>query len=188
MGRTLNRWFKVIVMTGLVAVALLLALNVDRLATYRAHFRGALPATELRLNELSVAMDSTAVKQHFQGLDFRCHHQPSSLGDVYCYADVSRVDGLSALLVVTHFRQDHLTHVVVQMPWWAHGRWLDKLLAENGRFTTAGLASRFGGPVLRWPVPNGQLEFNRDRSFNPLEWSALFWSGRPRPPAVIVTP
>lgn len=27
-----------------------------------------------------------------------------------------------------------------------------------------------------WTVPNGHLEYNRERSLNPLEWSAVFWT------------
>ncbi|MCZ8284786.1 MAG: hypothetical protein O9353_04955, partial [Bacteroidia bacterium] len=53
--------------------------------------------------------------------------------------------------------------------------WRDRLVAQYGKANRAGFVSALGGPVLRWTLPNGTLEYNRDRSLNPLEWSAVFW-------------
>ena len=170
------KWVALAVVVGLVAA--LGALNRDRLESYYYYLRDDSPAVTMRYAQLSGQMDEAAVRKHFGEVSLSCYNQQSGPAgtDRLCHAAVDKADGESAMMLVAFFSKGRLTSTVVQVPWWVHGRWLDRLVGQYGKAERAGTVSWMGGPVLRWTLPNGTLEYNRDRSFNPLEWSAVFWS------------
>lgn len=182
MNQALPKWVSVAALFVLTALGLLLAINHDRIHVYQTFLRETSPHVSTNFSALSIDMDEDTVRQHFAGVPFFCEaNGPGNdgLGDRACYAAIDRADGDAALTLALFFRQGKLAHAVVQMPWWVHQSWMDRLVQKYGVPTHAGRVSRFGGPVLRWSVPNGYLEFNRDRSFNPLEWNVVMWTGRP---------
>ena len=163
------KWLIIILAVIVGLSALCLFYSQERIETYQIHMRQKWPEVQLRLAELSKDMDEAAVKAHFAGLSLSCRNDPASnLGDRMCYADVDKANGMSALGVAVALRKGKLTHAIVMVPWWAHGRWFDSLTSHYG--------PAVGSPVIRWSMPNGSLEFNRNRSINPLEWSVVFFS------------
>ena len=179
MNEPLGKWTKITLAVFLCVVALVLLGNQDRMHIYSTYFRETSPQVQMRLGELSGDMDEAAIRKHFDDVPFKCHNEPlatTGLGDRLCYTNIDKADGLPAFTLVTFFKKGRLSHAVVQVPWWVHGSWRDRLVAQYGKANRAGVVSRLGGPVLRWPMPNGHLEYNRERSLNPLEWSAVFWT------------
>jgi len=83
---------------------------------------------------------------------------------------------MPAMTLAIFFRKGQLVRAIVQMPWWSHSTWQEALKAQYGAFQYAGVIGRWQGPVLRWRIPNGYLEMNRDRGFNPLSWSVVIWT------------
>jgi hypothetical protein len=55
---------------------------------------------------------------------------------------------------------------------------MHRLTSQYGPAVPAGPgATMQGDPALRWIMPNGQVEINRDRSFNLLKWNVVIWTG-----------
>ena len=182
MNLHLPSWLKFLGIAALAALALLVFTHRDRMDVYGTYIRQTSPSVEIRLADLSVAMDEAAVRKHFDGVPLQCVAQasgPDILGERVCYAQIDRADGQAALMLATFFNQGHLVRAVVQVPWWVHGVWIQRFTAQWGQPVQAGRVSLLGGPILRWKVANGQVEFNRDRSFNPLDWNVIVWTGRP---------
>lgn len=178
----LGRW-KILGAAAIGLFAAFIVLNYDRLHVYGTYIRETSPEIATRLTELSVEMNEAAIRRHFAGVGLRClAPSPGSenLGDRLCYAAIDAADGDAALTLAVSFRRGKLTHAFVQVPWWVHESWMNRLEARYGQPRHAGLVSPFGGPVLRWSMPNGFVEFNRDRSLNPLAWNMIFWTGEKR--------
>ena len=95
----------------------------------------------------------------------------SSLGERVCYAQIDKADGDAALMLATFFNQGKLVRAMVQVPWWVHGAWLQRFNAQLGQPQPV-------GEELRWKMPNGQVEFSRSRSWNPLEWNVILWTAQ----------
>ncbi|WP_431097331.1 hypothetical protein [Polaromonas aquatica] len=173
-----EKWAKWGVLAVLCLAAVVGILNRDRLPVYIDYLRDPLPEVTMRYAQLSGQMDEAAVHKHFQGIALNCRTHPGGPAgtDRFCHSGLSKADGEAALTLVAFFSKGRLTSVVVHVPWWVHGRSLDRLVAQYGKAERAGVVSLIGGPVMRWNLPNGTLEHNRDRSLNPLEWSAIFWS------------
>lgn len=181
MNKDLPRWVQVAIVLVIAVVALLVFSSQDRIHVYGTYLREKSPHIATNLPSLSVEMDEVMLRKHFEGLPLTCIGQgPGSdaLGERVCYASIDRADGDAALTLAAFFRKGRLAHVTVQMPWWVHESWARRLTAQFGQPSQAGVVSRFGGPVLRWSTPNGFVESNRDRSWNPLNWNAVFWTGR----------
>jgi hypothetical protein len=174
----IEKWIKWAIVVVLCAVVLLGAFNFSRLPTYRAYLREKSPEVSMRYAQLSGQMDEAALRKHFEGLALQCYNEPDPAGRVaekICWAGIDKADG-AALTMAAFLNKGRLASVVVHVPWWVHGTWRDSLVAQYGKANRAGFVSVLGGPVLRWTLPNGTLEYNRDRSWNPLEWSAVFWT------------
>ncbi|WP_092739874.1 hypothetical protein [Paracidovorax valerianellae] len=178
---SLHKALKVALLIFLVLLALMVFSNRDRMDVYGRHFRESSPAVTLRLAELSSTMDEAALKRHFADVPLRCVAEasgPGGLGDRVCYATIGEADGHAALTLANFFREGHLVRTMVHVPWWVHGIWIDRFNAAYGTPRQAGKVSVWGGPVLRWNMSNGYVDFNRDRSFNPLEWNVVLWTAR----------
>ena len=181
MNQDLPRWVIVTISVVIGALALMVFLNFERLDVYRTYLREKSPEIQTRFNDLSVSMDEATVKQHFSGLAFRCMVQRAGeddLGERVCYAPIEKADGEAALGLAALFNKSKLVRVIVQMPWWVLDGWAERSTLQYGEPKFAGRVSLVGGPVLRWTLPNGHLESNRDRSFNLLSWNVVIWTGR----------
>lgn len=178
----LEKWAKWTLLVVLCVVLLLGALNFSRIPTYRAYFNEKSPEVSMRYAQLSGKMDEAALRKHFAGVALQCFNeldQPGRVAEKICWTGIDKADGGAALTMAAFLNKGRLTSVVVHVPWWVHGAWRDRLVAQYGKANRAGYVSALGGPVLRWTLPNGTLEYNRDRSLNPLEWSAVFWKAGP---------
>lgn len=179
MNAVIEAWIKWTLVVVVCLAALLAALNLDRLAIYRSYLRETSPEVAMRYAQLSGQMDEAALRKHFEGVTLTCYNESLQAGSVaerICYTSLDKADGEAALTMAAFLKKGRLASVVVHVPWWVHGTWRERLVAQYGTAHHAGRVSALGGPVLRWKLPNGTLEYNRDRSFNPLEWSAIFWT------------
>ena len=173
------------VIQGVVGVMLVLAvavlmLNRDRLHVYQIYFTEKLPEVNMQFQTLSAEMDEAALRQHFQGVALDCFNQPrqfNGLGDRVCYAYIGRADGQAALTLAMFSNNGRLSHALVQIPWWAHGGMVSRMVAQYGKANRDGrIGGYLGGPVVRWNLPKGHLTINRDRQINPLGWSVILWT------------
>lgn len=175
----IETWIKWTIVVVLCVAVVLGALNFHRIPTYRAWLNEKSPEVSMRYAQLSGQMDEAALRKHFEGVALQCYNEPDQAGRVaerICWTGLDKADGGAALTMAAFFNKGRLASVVLHVPWWVHGTWRDRLVAQYGKANRAGFVSALGGPVLRWTLPNGTLEYNRDRSLNPLEWSAVFWS------------
>lgn len=181
MSMNLPTWLKA---TGIVVIALLtvsVVANSHRLDVYGTYIRQKSPEIATRLIDLSVEMDEAAVRKHFEGAQLSCVAEgpgAGSLGDRVCYTPLDKADGDAALMLAAFFRQGKLSSAIVHVPWWVHKTWMHRLTEQFGPPRPAGRVSRFGGPILRWSMSNGYVEFNRDRGIDVLEWNSLVWTGK----------
>lgn len=174
----IETWIKWAIVVVLCAAVVLGIFNFSRLPTYRAYLSEKSPEVSMRYAQLSGQMDEVALRKHFEGIALNCYNeldQPGRVAEKICYTSIAKADGDAALTMAAFFNKGRLVSTVVHVPWWVHGTWRDRLVAQYGKANRAGIVSPMGGPVLRWTLPNGTLEYNRDRSLNPLEWSAVFW-------------
>jgi hypothetical protein len=178
----IEKWIKWTIVVVLCMVVVLGIFNFQRIPTYRAWLNEKSPEVAMRYDQLSGQMDEAALRKHFEGVALQCYNEPDQPGRVaerICWTGIAKADGGTALTMAAFLDKGHLASVVVHVPWWVHGAWRDRLVAQYGKANRAGFVSALGGPVLRWTLPNGTLEYNRDRSLNPLEWSAVFWKAGP---------
>lgn len=181
MDREIPRWMVITMLTVVGLLAIMMFISRDCLHVYQTYFRERSPEITTHFNALSVEMDEAAVRQHFSGVALNCIPESGSdLGDRVCYSSISKADGQAALTLAIFSKKGKLTHAIVQIPWWAHRTWLQSLKTRHGQFRYAGVVGGGGGPVLRWELPGGYLEMNRDRGYNPLTWSVLIWTGTQR--------
>jgi hypothetical protein len=194
--RTYITWVIGVVLTSLAAM---LWFYQDRLYVYQDYFFKPQPDATIGWHLLSPEMDEQAVLAHFSSTPLKCitesRQDGSNLGNRVCYAKLSNANGLPALGVASFFQQGKLSTVLVHVPWWAHGRWIAHLeegfgLAPKRAGVTPGATvlsvgqlilhkgkgSLASSPVVRWSLPLGELDMNRDRHIAPLEWSTVMWS------------
>lgn len=180
MTEAIGRFFKYLLVLLLGVIGLVLVLSHDRLHVYRGFLNETSPQITMRYEQLSVDMDEAAVRRHFAGVTLDCFGQPKAangLGDRVCYAPIDGVDGNAALTLALFFNKGRLSVAVVHVPWWRHLGMKRRLLARYGEPGSGGVTDK-GDPVLRWKLPNGDLDFARDRDINPLNWSGVVWIGR----------
>lgn len=181
MNNEIPKWLQRTILGVVAVIAVLVFLSYDRLHVYGRYLREKSPDITVNFSGLSVDMDEAKVRKHFEGLALTCIGQGpgnDSLGDRVCYASIDKADGDAALTLAAFFRKGKLVHAMVQMPWWVLNSWHRRFTAQYGYPVRAGNVSLLGGPVLRWSMPNGHIESNRNRSFNPLSWNVIFWTGK----------
>lgn len=180
MNKDLPKWVNITGAILIGIVALLVFFNYDRIHVYGTYIREKSPEIATRFVDLSADMDEAAARKHFEGVPFSCTAQgpgSDSLGDRVCYTAIDKADGDAALMLAVFFRKGKLAHAMIETPWWVHKTWMQRFMTDFGQPQRAGMVSRFGGPVMRWSMPNGYVETRRDRSFNPLEWNVILWTG-----------
>ena len=182
MTEVIGRFFKYLLVFVLGAGGLVMALSHDRLHVYQSALRETSPQITMRYEQLSVDMDEAAARRHFAGVNLDCFGQPkeaNGLGDRVCYAPIDAVDGNAALTLALFFNKGRLSVAVVHVPWWRHVGMRKRLLARYGEPGSGGVTDK-DTPILRWKLPNGDLDFVRDRDLNPLNWSGVVWLGKDR--------
>lgn len=180
MTEVIGRFFKYLSVLLVGATGLVLALSHDRLHVYQRVLRETSPQITMRYEQLSVDMDEATVRRHFAGVALQCLGQPkevNGLGDRVCYAPIDAVDGNAALTLALFFNRGRLSVAVVHVPWWRHVGMKKRLVARYGEPGSGGVTEK-GVPILRWKLPSGDLDFGRDRDFNPLNWSGVVWLGK----------
>ena len=181
MNKDLPKWVQVFIVLVIGVAALLVFFSRDRIHVYGTYLREKSPHINTQLSFLTADMNEAMIQKHFEGLPLRCYGQrpgEDALGDRVCHASIDRADGDAALTLAVFFRKGRLAHLLVQMPWWVHASWVQRLTAQFGAPYVAGSASRMGEPVLRWTLQHGYVDTNRNRSFNPLNWNAILWSAK----------
>jgi hypothetical protein len=180
MKQDLAKWVKKVGLAVMALMVLLIFFNQDRMDVYGTYLRQKSPEITTHLTELSTEMDEAMIRQHFKDVPLRCVAQGAGsdgLGDRVCYASIDKADGDAALTLAVFFRKGRLAHAIIQIPWWVHTTWVRRLTSQFGSSQHAGRISLLGGTMQRWQMPNGFVEFNGSRSFNPLEWNVVFWTG-----------
>lgn len=170
---------KWLIFAVLAALGIVLWMNADRLHVYKKYFFEKSPSISLRYEDLSADMGEAEILKHFAGAGLRCINQSKAsngMGDRVCYASIDRADDFPAMTVATFSNGGRLNHVLVQVPNWAHTRWLDRFVGQYGKADRDGrVDGMLGGPVLRWGLPNGKLNMSRERDLNPMQWGVLLW-------------
>jgi len=176
LSRPLPRW--VVWLLGLLALALALIVlpHFGSLHVYQKHFRADAREIALRFEELSPRMNEAALKEHFKDLPLWCMpEQQSDLGDRVCVASLAKANDVPVLGLALFLRDGKLRHAILQVPWWAHGKMQDGYNREWGSPVPAG-SDGSGNAVVRWKLPGGQVEMNKQRYLGPLSWSTVLWS------------
>lgn len=179
MNRNLRIWVVAVLVVLLAAIAVLCFFNRERWKDYRDYFREDYVAVEMQYDKFTSATDEKAARKLFPNVFLRCYDDSSAprLGDRVCYSTVTHVDGLPAMSVLLFFAKGKLTHTMVRVPWWRHGAWRDKLVSQYGVAHKSTTFAVLEGPLVQWDLPGGAyINFHRERSLNPLEWSGIFWS------------
>lgn len=181
MNQDIPKWVSIPVAVVIGILAILVLTRMDTLHVYGTYLRQKSPEISTNLDALSPKMDEAALRKLFEGVPLTCIHQGpgrSELGDRVCYTAIDRADGDAALTFAAFFKKGKLAHTIVQTPWWVHRASMQRLEARYGKGKTAGLVGgRYGGAVLRWQTPNGYVEVNQVRSFHPLDWNLVMWTG-----------
>lgn len=154
----------------------------DRLHVYKTYLREKSPHILTRFQDLSVDMDETMLRRQYPNLSLSCIGQApaeTGLGDRVCHASINKADGHDALTFAAFFRKGKLAVVFVQTPWWAHTDSQAQLKAQLGSPNHISHQWLSNNAIMRWDLPNGQIETNRDRNWNLLTWGVIVWTGYP---------
>lgn len=179
MNTEIPKWVRNLIVLTFVVVGLMVFFARDRLHVYEYYLREKLPRISTDFAALSADMDEAALRKHYASVPLRCVAQgpiDDSLGERVCYESIERADGDAALALAAFFHNGKLVRVMVQTPWWVHASWIQRLTTQYGSAVRAVGGSTMGAPSLRWTMPNGHVEINRDRSWNLLKWNVILWT------------
>jgi hypothetical protein len=170
-----------LVVIGLLVVVLavwFLRSNEGEAKEYRLYLSEDRPAISLRYDELSGSWTEQTLRERFPKLSIRCYADSShGLGDRVCAMDVLSNNGVPTMFISFFFAKGQLAAAAFNIPWWAHGDALDHITASFGEPHSAQLLPRNGVRLYGWELPDhGAIFYNRDRSFNPLQWNSVFWN------------
>jgi hypothetical protein len=179
MDQEIPTWLKVTIFSVLAIAGLVVFFNYDGVLAYGTYIREKSPDVNLNMTGFSVDMDESKVRKHFEGVRLICvPERRSDLGDRVCYAVIDKADGDPALTLVAFLKAGKLAHVLVQVPWWVHKTWIDRLALRFGSPGTSGETAAHDNISLKWKMPNGFVEVNRERRLNPLAWNIVMWTGQ----------
>ncbi|MDB5964600.1 MAG: hypothetical protein JWQ72_1100 [Polaromonas sp.] len=179
MNNKIRLWTVGVLAVLLAATALLFFFNREKWPDYRDYLDGGNPAIDMRYDRLTTATDEKAARKHFPTVFLRCSDESSvaHLGSRVCYSDLTGADGLPAMNVLLLFAKGKLTHTMLRVPWWHHGAWRERLVSQYGKAHRSTTFSALEGPMVQWDLPGGaRINFHRDRSLNPLQWSGIFFT------------
>jgi hypothetical protein len=95
-------------------------------------------------------------------------------GDRVCIGAISRVDDLPALQLAARFGRGELLEVAFALPWWAHHAAVRQQVARLGAPVSMDTATA-ARPMVRWRLPGGWIEQDRNPGYDPLKASLLRW-------------
>lgn len=177
-GVRLPPWIKLAAAAVLMISALTLAFNWQTLHIYRKYFTQPQPDAIVPWQKLSAEMDEAAALASMPGLPWRCVRDETRMGQRTCYTSARRINGHAAMTVAMFFNNGRLRVVTVHVPWWAHREATLALVRDHGKSMGRGRAAGSDESLLGWRMAGGDLAINRQRSLNPLQWSALVWAPR----------
>jgi hypothetical protein len=171
-----RRQLTVTLLIGL-AMAAFLVTQFEVLREYKLYFTEDRKDATFQLLELSEDWSERYLRERFSGFPVRCYPNPGEgLGDVGCIIDTKSYNGTPALFISFFFVSGKLHQVSINIPWWKHDEAFGRLKGTFG-VPTASQASPHSGVRLHgWQLPSGAgVFYNRDASFNPLQWNAIYW-------------
>lgn len=170
---------------GAVAVAAVVtATNLPRLHVYLKYWGTQSPRIDMPYKALSRDMDEKALRATMSTLPLNCIAEDKArngLGDRVCYSALNAADGAPALTAAFFFDDGRLAHAIVQVPWWGHHAAVRSLVARLGMPDAIQDQPVRGNRLVQWRVPDGLVEFNRDPGWDPLGWSAVYWTAEAPP-------
>lgn len=170
LSQPMPRWLTRTLLAVFVLLAVIGVSGFGRYHVYQKHFRETIADTPTRFRDLRPGMTDKEVMAMYPGMPWRCTYQDAAagMGDWVCFSSLNTADGYPALTMGFFFTKKKLTMGLVHVPWWAHGR------AQETMRKLYGPPVRYQG-LLRWRMPDGTLDMNPARSFNPVWWSAIVW-------------
>lgn len=156
------------------------ALNLPKLHVYLKYWGAASPRIAMPYQAFGTEMDEQALRAKLAPLGLRCEAetQGAKLGERVCWASLDEADGAPAMSLACFFRNGHLAHVVIDVPWWGHHAMVRRLLATLGA-PTALDGQAMQPPLMHWRVAHGTVSINRAPGWDPLAWSVVMWNAQP---------
>lgn len=144
---------------------------------YQRYLSEDRPAITLRYDELSGDWTEQALQARFPKMVGCYSDAPQGLGDRVCSINLLSNNGVPTLYVAFFFSKGRLNAAAFNIPWWAHNKALDNLVATYGQPYAEQDQAYSGVRLIGWTLPEGgALFYNRDRDINPLVWSSVFWN------------
>ena len=163
----------------LVTLALLILLlsQARRLQEHWLYFTEDRQPATFTFQELSGRWSEKTLYEKFPGYPIRCQAYDGDLpADRACAVDTASHNGMPTLFISFFFARGHLSDVSINVPWWLHGTAHRQIVTAFGLPHGSQMFPRHGVRLHGWQLPGGAALFlNRDRSWNPLEWSAIYW-------------
>jgi hypothetical protein len=151
----------------------------DHVREYHLYLTETRPSLTLDFGEISQDWAEPELRQRFPDLTFRCSDVEPGEGvdQRACMADLQSHNGVPAMFITFYLAAGKVNHVGLSIPWWVHDRKMTQLKAAYGE-PDASQALPVGGVRLAgWRLDNGStIFFEREPSFNPLQWAYVFWS------------
>lgn len=145
---------------------------------YQRYLSEDRPAITLRYDELSGDWTEQALQARFPEYGVTCDPGgPTGVGDRTCWLKVLSNNGVPTLYIAFFFNRGRLNAASFNIPWWAHSKALDNLVATYGQPYAEQDQAYSGVRLIGWKLPaGGALFYNRDRDINPMMWSSVFWN------------
>ena len=187
---------------GLLLITLLLILATNRFLDsdlayiYKRHFFVSQSHLQLDFNDLTPVSAAEIARKY--PINWYCFRQTNEFGDSGCADELKTWNGLTAVLTVFWYKNGNLQNAKINVPPWEHQALIDYLMKTYGEpddYTNdknlpnliAGIKGVMKGTPKDkiaksihdrgiWHLPTGAwLMVNINRSFNPLDWSTVFW-------------
>ncbi len=170
-----RRLWVLLLFTALLAVYL--QTQAGNILEYRLYFTEDRRAAQLSLLELHEGWSEATLRQRFAGHPVTCEPYRGDMKvQRACAVDVGSLNGVSALFLSFFFADGRLSHVSVNVPWWAHRAALKSLVDSFGQPVASQRLPHQGVRLHGWSLANGAAVFmNRDRPLNPLSWNSIHW-------------
>lgn len=134
----------------------------------------------LAWEDLSHAWTEARVMAHFKGASVSCMPDDAGIPGVrqVCAVDLRRLNGVPTMTANFLFSDVGLLRVATNIPWWAHRRGLESIVAAHGRPDAGQVRPVAGVRLWGWRLPHqAALFYNRDRDLSPRMTSSIQWTG-----------
>ena len=135
-------------------------------------------AAQMPWHSISESWTEANVLAHFQGYPVQCRADYTNTPGITraCAVDLKSLNGVETMYVNFLFANGHLMRVGSAVPWWAHRKGLDTLIAAYGQPHATQAKKHAGIRLHGWKLQGGgSVFYNRDRSNNPLEGNSIQW-------------